>query len=159
MGISVLSLNDVGTLDLYIDSADAYNPYCQLVKGNGGAFTREKILAAASKKFICIVDDSKATNCFDGCSIPVEVIPMARSFVAREIVKLGGTPIYRPGYVTENGNVIIDIHHLIISEPIKLEHALNHIPGIVCHGLFAEDHANLVLVGCTDRIEVLQATF
>ncbi len=147
LGIPVFDLNTVPAPVLYIDSADHYNALRQLVKGKGGAFTREKILAAASQQFICIVDESKETAVFGESPIPVEVIPMARSFVGREIVKLNGDPVYRIHTLTDNGNIILDVHNWSITEPIKLEKALNNISGVVANGLFADNPATLLLIG------------
>jgi ribose 5-phosphate isomerase A len=155
-GIPVFDLNAVSEIAIYIDGADAYNPYCQLVKGGGGALTREKILAAASRTFLCIVDESKETKIFGTFPIPIEVIPMARSFVAREIVKLEGDPVYRPNFITDNGNIILDVHHWVIAEPIKLESTLNNIPGVVCNGLFANKSANTLLIGSQQGIKIIQ---
>ncbi len=155
-GIPILDLNTVPEIELHIDSADAYNPYCQLVKGGGGALTREKILAAASHRFLCIVDESKEAKIFGTFPIPIEVIPMARSFVAREIVKLEGHPVYRPNFITDNGNVILDVHHWVIAEPIKLERTLNNIPGIVCNGLFADKPADILLISAEKDIKTIR---
>lgn len=155
-GIPVFDLNTVPEVEIYIDGADAYNAYCQLVKGGGGALTREKILAAASHQFLCIVDESKETKFFGTFPIPIEVIPMARSFVAREIVKLTGDPVYRQNFITDNGNVILDVHHWVIAEPIKLERTLNNIPGVVCNGLFADKPANIVLVSTSQGIKIFK---
>lgn len=155
-GIPVFDLNTVPEVAIYIDGADAYNPYCQLVKGGGAALTREKILAAASREFLCIVDESKETKIFGTFPIPIEVIPMARSFVAREIVKLEGNPVYRENVVTDNGNVILDVHHWVIAEPIKLERTLNNIPGVVCNGLFADRPANTLLVSTANGIKIIK---
>jgi len=146
LGIPVFDLNTIDELKVYIDGADACNQYCQLVKGGGGALTREKILAACSQQFICIVDDCKFVKIFGEIPIPIEVIPMARSFVAREIVKLDGDPVYRQNFITDNGNIILDVYNWIISEPIKLEKTLNNIPGVVCNGLFADHTADLLLI-------------
>lgn len=154
--IPLFDLNAVPELSLYIDSADAYNPYCQLVKGKGGALAREKVLAAASQKFICIVDDTKQTQIFGECPVPVEVLPIARGFVARSIVKLKGEPIYRSGFLTDNGNIILDIHRWSIAEPIKLEQTLNNIPGIIANGLFANYPADRLLVSTSNGIQVIQ---
>lgn len=153
LGIPVFDLNTVPELPLYIDGADAYNSHRQLVKGGGGALTREKILAHASETFVCIADESKATAVFGEYPIAVEVIPMARSYVAREIIKLGGLPVYRQGFLTDNGNVILDIHHLVIYEPLKLEHALNNIAGVLCNGLFMERPADVLLIGGTSGVQ------
>lgn len=155
-GIPVLDLNSVPEVTVYIDSADFYNPHCQLIKGKGGALTREKILCAVSQKFICIVDDSKHTQTFSNCTVPMEVIPMARSFVAREIVKLEGMPVYRQNFLTDNGNVILDVHHWEVPEPIKLERLLNNIPGSVCNGLFADFPADYLVIGMSGGIQLIK---
>jgi ribose 5-phosphate isomerase A len=155
-GIPVFDLNAVSEIEIYIDGTDAYNPYRQLVKGGGAALTREKILAAASQKFLCIADESKAVKILGEFPIPIEVIPMARSFVAREIVKLGGDPVYRQNVITDNGNVILDVHHWVIAEPIKLERTLNNIPGIVCNGIFADRPADIVLVCAAEGIKIIK---
>lgn len=147
LGIPVLELGDAGTLEVYVDGADEVNPYKQLIKGGGGALTREKIIAGASRRFVCIVDETKCVDLLGGFPLPIEVIPMARSFVAREIVKLGGQPVWREGFVTDNGNQIIDVHNLNILEPAKMEQTLNNIPGIVTVGIFALRPADVVLVG------------
>ena len=156
LNIPVFDLNTVVELKIYVDGADAYNPYGQLVKGGGGALTREKILAAASEQFICIADETKAVTVFGEFPIPIEVIPMARSFVAREIVKLEGDPVYRAHFTTDNDNIILDVHNWVISEPIKLERTLNNIPGVVCNGLFADRTADKVLVGTKGGIKIIQ---
>ena len=155
-GIPVLDLNTAPSISVYIDSADVYNSYCQLIKGKGGALTREKILCAASQKFICILDDSKQSQTFSNQPIPIEVIPMARSFVAREIVKLGGVPVYRQNFVTDNGNMILDVHQWTILEPIKLERILNNIPGAVCNGLFADFPADWLLIGTMAGLQIVK---
>lgn len=155
LNIPVFDLNTVDEVAVYIDGADACNPYRQLVKGGGGALTREKILRAASRKFVCIIDDSKLTKILGEFPVPIEVIPMARSFVAREIVKLGGNPEYRHHCITDNGNAILDVHHWTITEPVKLEKTLDHIPGVVCNGLFADKPADVVLIGGTKGIQIL----
>lgn len=146
LGIPVLDLNTVGTLDVYVDGADEINPTLQLIKGGGGALTREKIIAASSKTFVCIADQSKYVSYLGAFPLPVEVIPMAQSYVARKIVELGGTPVLREGFTTDNGNVILDIHQLTISEPIKIEHLINNLTGVVTVGLFAERAADIVLL-------------
>jgi len=155
LGIPVFDLNAVGTPTLYVDSADAYNIHHQLVKGGGGALTREKILAAASATFICIVAESKEVKVFGEFPIPIEVIPMARSYVAREIVKLGGNPVYRQHVQTDNGNIILDVHHFEILEPIHLEKMLNNIPGVVANGLFADKGADTILISTERGVKVL----
>ena len=152
--IPVYDLNTVNEISVYIDGADAYNTYLQLVKGGGGALTREKILASASQKFIAIVEEKKYVKVFGEFPIPIEVIPMARSYVAREIVKLGGRPVYREHIITDNGNIILDIHDWLIAEPIKLESQLNNIVGVVCCGLFANRPADMLLIGTTTGVQV-----
>ncbi len=146
-GIPVFDLNSVGDLEIYVDGADESNKFLHLIKGGGGALTREKIVAAASKKFVCIADESKLVDVMGEFPLPVEVIPMARSYVAREIVKLGGTPVWREGFVTDNGNVILDIQNMHIMEPVKLEEALDHITGVVTNGLFARRPADVLILG------------
>ncbi|MGH8557493.1 MAG: ribose-5-phosphate isomerase RpiA [Methylococcales bacterium] len=153
IGIPVIELNSAGPIDLYIDGADEINPRLQLIKGGGGALTREKIIAAASRRFICIADESKRVDVLGGFPLPIEVIPMARSFVAREIVKRGGQPEWRKDFVTDNGNQILDVHNLSILEPIKLENELNNIPGIVTVGLFAIRPADIVLLGTATGVQ------
>ncbi|HET7650711.1 MAG TPA: ribose-5-phosphate isomerase RpiA [Gammaproteobacteria bacterium] len=156
LGIPVLDLNAVGELDVYVDGADEANPHLQLIKGGGGALTREKIVAAASRRFICIVDDSKLVPVLGAFPLPVEVIPMARSYVARELVKLGGRPDWREGFVTDNGNVILDVHGLAITDPPQLETTINQIAGVVTVGLFARRPADLLLVGGADGVKVMR---
>ena len=154
-GIPVLDLNSVSNISVYIDGADETNKHMHLVKGGGGALTREKIVAAASDKFVCIVDDTKIVPYLGKFPLPVEVIPMARSYVARELVKLGGQPVYREGFVTDNGNVILDIQGLEIMEPTKLEEKLNSITGVVTNGLFALRPADVVLIGSQEGVKTL----
>jgi len=154
-GIPVLDLNSVSKLSLYIDGADEFNPYLSLVKGGGGALTREKIVAAASEKFICIVDESKQVDVLGTFPLAIEVIPMARGYVARQIVKMGGSPEYREGFLTDNGNIIIDVHHLDISEPIKMEKQINDITGVVCHGIFAMRGADMVLMSTESGVQTI----
>ncbi|CBA15300.1 ribose-5-phosphate isomerase RpiA [Xanthomonas albilineans] len=147
-GIDVLELNHTGTLSLYVDGADECDPNKCLIKGGGAALTREKIIAEASERFICIVDPSKQVQTLGAFPLPIEVIPMARSLVAREILaRSGGQPVWRDGVITDNGNVILDVHHLSISDPLTLERELNQIPGVVCVGLFAHRRADVVIVG------------
>lgn len=145
--IPVYDLNSVNAVDVYIDGADEVNHYREMIKGGGAALTREKIIAASAKKVICIADESKYVVKLGAFPLPVEVIPMARSFVAREIVKLGGTPNWREGVVTDNGNWILDVYNLDINEPIKLEQALNNITGVVTNGLFAMRGADELVLG------------
>ncbi|MGZ5008135.1 MAG: ribose-5-phosphate isomerase RpiA [Methylobacter sp.] len=147
LGIPVLDLNAVGTLDVYVDGADEVTPHKYMVKGGGGALTREKIIGAASKKFVCIVDESKCVDVLGKFPLPVEVIPMARSYVARELVKLGGQPVWRENFITDNHNVILDVHNLDIVDPIKLEQIINNITGVVTVGIFAMRPADVVLIG------------
>lgn len=146
IGVRVLDLNDVSDIPIYIDGADEVNPNFQLIKGGGGALTREKIIAGASKKFLCIVDNSKLVDVLGKFPLPLEVVPMARSFVAREIIKIQGMPAWRENFVTDNGNIILDVNHMEIMEPIKLEKDLNQIPGVLTVGLFAARPADKVLV-------------
>ncbi len=146
-GIPVLDLNDVGRLDLYVDGADESNHHLQLIKGGGGALTREKIVAACSRRFICIADESKLVDVLGAFPLPLEVIPMARSYVTAEVVKLGGLPVMREGFITDNGNVILDIHGLRITSPVDLEQRLNNIAGVVANGLFAMRPADLLILG------------
>ena len=146
-GIPVLELNATGDLALYVDGADEATKHLHLIKGGGGALTREKIVAAASERFVCIADDSKLVGVLGKFPLPVEVIPMARSYVARQIVKLGGEPILRAGFTTDNGNVILDIHNMSIMKPVELEEKLDHIAGVVTNGLFARRPADVLLLG------------
>ncbi len=147
LGIPVLDLNSAGPLALYVDGADECDRHKRLIKGGGAALTREKIVAEASDKFVCIIDSTKQVDLLGRFPLPIEVIPMARSLVAREIVKRGGQPVWRDGVVTDNGNWIIDVHHWQISDPVGLETELNQIPGVVTVGLFARRPADVVLVG------------
>ncbi|MFA7096781.1 MAG: ribose-5-phosphate isomerase RpiA [Gammaproteobacteria bacterium] len=154
-GIPVLDLNETGELPLYVDGADEANKYLHLIKGGGGALTREKIVAAASRKFVCIADDSKLVDVLGAFPLPIEVIPMARSMVAREVVKLGGRPVLRTGFTTDNGNVILDVHDLQIMEPAKLEAELNNIPGVVTNGIFALRPADVLILGGAGGVRTL----
>ena len=147
IGMPVLDLNSTGDLEVYVDGADESNRQLHLIKGGGGALTREKIIAAASKKFVCIADESKLVDVLGAFPLPVEVIPMARSYVARQIVKLGGNPVLREDFITDNGNVILDVHGLDIMEPMKLEAQLNGIVGVVTNGLFAHRPADVMILG------------
>jgi len=151
LGIPVLDLNSSGPLALYVDGADECDRHKRLIKGGGAALTREKIIAEASKKFICIIDASKQVELLGNFPVPIELIPMARSLVAREIVAMGGQPIWREGAVTDNGNWILDVHNWRIADPVALERDLNQIPGIVTVGLFARRPADLVIVDGTVR--------
>ncbi|WP_319535498.1 ribose-5-phosphate isomerase RpiA [uncultured Vibrio sp.] len=147
LGIEVFECNDVIKLDVYVDGADEINPTRDMIKGGGAALTREKIVAAISEKFVCIVDDTKAVDVLGQFPLPVEVIPMARSYVARELVKLGGDPAYREGVVTDNGNVILDVHNMKITDPKDMEDKINSIAGVVTNGLFAHRGADVVITG------------
>ena len=153
LGIEVFDLNSVGSFDIYVDGADEITEHKHMIKGGGAALTREKIVAAVAKKFICIIDDTKEVGVLGSFPLPVEVIPMARSYVAREIVKLGGDPVYREGVVTDNGNVILDVHNLKIVNPCELERQLNNIVGVVTNGLFAQRGADIVLVGSENGVK------
>jgi ribose 5-phosphate isomerase A len=154
-GIPVLDLNNVYELAVYIDGADEVTEHRAMIKGGGAALTREKIVAAASKKFICIADASKLVGVLGNFPLPVEVIPMARSYVARQLIKLGGEPRYREGVVTDNGNVILDIHGLKILNPSEMESAINQITGVVCNGIFARRPADVVLLGSKDGVRTI----
>jgi len=155
-GIPVFDLNAVDGIAVYVDGADESTHHLHLIKGGGGALTREKIVAAASKKFVCIADESKLVDRLGQFPLPVEVIPMARSFVAREIIKqVGGEPVLRQGFTTDNGNIILDIHNLDIMEPVKTEDILNGITGVVTNGLFAKRPADVLLLGCQDGVKTL----
>jgi ribose 5-phosphate isomerase A len=154
--IPIYDLNEFSSLSLYVDGADEVDQYLSLIKGGGAALTREKIIAAVAEKFVCIVDQRKKVNTLGGTPLPVEVIPMARGYVARQIVKLGGDPVYREGVKTDNGNIILDIHNLMITEPIALEKQLNDIVGAVTNGLFAMRGADFVLVGGPQGVQVLK---
>ena len=154
-GIKVLELNQVGELPIYVDGADESTQHLHLIKGGGAALTREKIVAAASEKFICIADDSKLVDTLGAFPLPVEVIPMAQSYIGRELVKLGGKPVLREGVITDNGNVIIDVHNLKIENPVKLERKLNSLAGIVTNGIFAERPADVLLLANDTEVSVL----
>lgn len=153
--IEVSELSAIGDIDLYVDGADEATRHLDLIKGGGGALTREKILAGAARRFVCIVDDSKLVDRLGSFPLPVEVIPMARSFVARQAIRLGGQPVWREGFVTDNGNEIIDIRNLDITDPGKLETEFNQVPGVVTVGLFAHRGADVLLVGKEDQVAVL----
>jgi ribose 5-phosphate isomerase A len=155
-GIPVLDLNAAGELDLYVDGADESNRHLHLIKGGGGALTREKIIAAASRNFVCIADGSKLVDVLGAFPLPIEVIPMARSQVARQLVKLGGTPVWRDGFVTDNGNIILDVHNLRIMEPTNLEQDLNNITGVVTNGLFALRPADVLVLGTEDGVKIVE---
>ena len=155
IGIEVIDLNRTGDLELYVDGADETDRHRRLIKGGGGALTREKIVAAASRRFVCIVDESKVVDVLGRFPLPVEVIPMARSYVSRQMVKLGGQPLWRENVLTDNGNQIIDVHGLTILDPIALENTINGIAGVVSVGLFAKRPADIVLVGGPNGVRTL----
>ena len=154
-GIPVLDLNSVGTLPLYVDGADEATEHLHLIKGGGGALTREKIVAAASKTFVCIADDSKLVDVLGRFPLPIEVIPMARSLVARAIVGLGGQPVLREAFTTDNGNVILDVHNLRILNPVELDTELDHLTGAGCNGLVARRPANVLLLGTDQGVRTI----
>jgi ribose 5-phosphate isomerase A len=153
IGIEVLDLNQAGTLDLYVDGADEFDRHLRLIKGGGGALTREKIVAGASRKFVCIVDESKQVGVLGKFPLPVEVIPMARSFVGRHLVAMGGQPELREGFTTDNGNLILDVHNLDLVDPVSVEKELNNLPGVVTCGLFALRPADVVLMASADGVK------
>ncbi|WP_077339428.1 ribose-5-phosphate isomerase RpiA [Pseudocolwellia agarivorans] len=154
-GIEVFDLNNVDGIDVYVDGADEINSHMYMIKGGGAALTREKIVAAVAKTFVCIADSSKQVKVLGKFPLPVEVIPMARSYVAREIVKLGGDPVYRNGVVTDNGNVILDVHNLDIIDPITLEKELNALVGVVTNGLFANRGADTLIIGTPEGAKII----
>ncbi|MES2356595.1 MAG: ribose-5-phosphate isomerase RpiA [Pseudomonadota bacterium] len=152
-GIPIVDLNSVDELPIYVDGADEITEHLAMIKGGGGALTREKIVAAVAKKFICIADESKLVPVLGNFPLPVEVIPMARSYVAREMAALGGQPALRLGFTTDNGNLIIDVSGLKILNPVELESTINQIPGVVTNGLFAQRGANVLLLGTTNGVK------
>jgi ribose 5-phosphate isomerase A len=156
-GITVMDLNQVGDLSLYVDGADESNHQLHLIKGGGGALTREKIVAGASEKFVCIADDSKLVDILGAFPLPVEVIPMAQSYVARQLVKLGGQPNLREGFTTDNGNIILDVINLEIMEPVKLEQQINMLAGVVTVGIFAHRPADVLILGGADGARTVTA--
>jgi len=156
LGIEVVDLNTVIELEAYVDGADEITRDLAMIKGGGGALTREKIVAAVSRTFVCIADASKLVDVLGRFPLPVEVIPMARSYVARELVKLGGEPEWRPNFLTDNGNVILDVYNLEILRPAELESAINHIPGVVTNGLFARRGADVLLLGTEGGVETIK---
>ncbi len=157
LGIDVVDLNSVNELSIYVDGADEITEHKHMIKGGGAALTREKIVAAVAHKFICIIDDTKQVPMLGKFPLPVEVIPMARSYVSRELLKLGGDPVYRQGVVTDNGNVIVDVHNLTILNPVELEAKINGIVGVVTNGLFAHRGADVVLIGTDQGVtEILE---
>ena len=145
-GFEVITLNETGDIDLYVDGADESNKHLQLVKGGGGALTREKVLAAAARRFVCIVDDAKLVGMLGAFPLPIEVLPMAQELVARRMLKMRGQPVWREGFITDNGNHILDIHNLQIANPIDMETRINRIPGVVTVGLFADRPADILLI-------------
>jgi ribose 5-phosphate isomerase A len=152
----VFSLNEVHSIDFYVDGADEYNDRKELIKGGGGALTREKILAYSSNKFICIVDETKHTDLLGRFPLPIEVIEIARSAISRELMKMGGKPVFRNGFTTDNGNQIVDIHNLPIEVPYDLEAVINNIPGVVENGIFANRKADIIICASDNKIEVIQ---
>jgi len=157
LGIDVLDCNSVSELVVYVDGADESNPQLHLIKGGGAALTREKIVRAVSTEFVCIADGSKWVEVLGKFPLPVEVIPMARSYVARELVKLGGAPVYREGVITDNGNVILDVYNLNITDAVALENTINQITGVVTNGLFAAKPADVLLLGTTEGVKKIRA--
>jgi ribose 5-phosphate isomerase A len=153
--IEIFELNATGDIDVYVDGADECDPHLRLIKGGGAALTREKIVAAASRRFVCIVDASKQVDVLGNFPLPVEVIPMARSYVARQLIKLGGQPVWREGVITDNGNLILDVHGLRITDPVGLENRINQIVGVVTVGLFASRPADVLIVGGEDGVRIL----
>ncbi|PKM20563.1 MAG: ribose 5-phosphate isomerase A [Gammaproteobacteria bacterium HGW-Gammaproteobacteria-15] len=156
LGIEVLDLNSIDSFSVYVDGADEINPQKHMIKGGGAALTREKIVAAVADTFICIVDQSKQVEVLGKFPLPVEVIPMASRYVARELTKLGGRPVLRAGVTTDNGNVILDVHDLAITEPLVLEQQINNIVGVVTNGIFAQRAADMVLVGSATGTQVIR---
>ncbi len=156
-GIPVLDLNGVNRIPIYVDGADEFNDYLSLIKGGGGALTGEKIVAASAEKFIAIVDQRKKVDVLGQFPVAVEVIPMARGYVARELVKLGGDPEYREGFVSDYGNIILDVHNLNITEPMALEEKINNITGVVCNGIFATRGADIVLMATTSDVKQISS--
>lgn len=156
-GFDVSTLNEAGDLDLYIDGADESNKRLQLIKGGGGALTREKVLAGAARRFVCVVDESKLVGMLGAFPLPIEVLPMAQAFVSRKLLKLRCQPVWREGFVTDNGNHILDIHDLAISNPIEMETRLNQIPGILTVGIFANRAADILLIGDDTGVREMRA--
>ncbi len=156
-GFEVATLNETGDIDLYIDGADESNKRLQLIKGGGGALTREKVLATSARRFVCIVDDTKLVGMLGGFPLPIEVLPMAQEFVSRRVLKMRGQPIWREGFITDNGNHIIDVHDLQITIPLDMEARINAIPGVVTVGIFADRPADILLVGSDSGVRELRA--
>ena len=157
-GFEVITLNETGgNIDVYIDGADESNKRLELIKGGGGALTREKVLAGAARRFVCIVDDSKLVGMLGGFPLPIEVLPMAQEFVARRMLKMRGQPVWREGFVTDNGNHILDVHDLQIANPIDMEARINRIPGVVCVGIFAHRPADVLLIASDDGVREMRS--
>ncbi len=156
IGIQVLDANNAGPLSLYVDGADEADAGLRLIKGGGAALTREKIIAEAARTFVCIADESKLVKLLGKFPLPIEVIPMARSLIARKLVVLGGQPVWREGVITDNGNVILDVHGLVITDPVALEAEINQMPGVVCVGLFARRRADVLLLGGPNGVRELK---
>lgn len=156
LGIKVLDLNSIDSFSVYVDGADEINAQKHMIKGGGAALTREKIVAAVAERFICIVDETKQVEILGKFPLPVEVIPMAAAYVARELTKLGGRPVLRDGVITDNGNVILDVHDLAISRPVEIEQQINNIVGVVTNGIFAQRPADMVLVGTAQGTQVIR---
>ena len=155
-GIEVIDLASVGEVDLYVDGADEATKHMHLIKGGGGALTREKILAGAARRFVCIIDDTKLVAQLGHFPVPIEVIPMARTFVSKQVLKTGGRPVWREGFITDNGNHIIDVHEWRIGNPIELETRMNQIPGVVTVGIFAQRHADVLLVASETEVRTIR---
>ena len=155
-GFEVATLNQIGDPDLYIDGADEATKHGYLVKGGGGALTREKVIAAASRRFVCIIDDSKLVGMLGRFPLPIEVVPMAQAFVARRLVKLRAQPVWREGFVTDNGNHVLDVHNLQVNNPLEMENRLNQIPGVVTVGIFAQRPADVLLIGSDEGARELR---
>lgn len=155
LGIALLNLNDIDSLEIYVDGTDEINDRMQMIKGGGAALTREKIIASVARKFICIADISKLVDVLGTFPVPVEVLPMARAWVARELIDMGGQPVYRQGVVTDNGNIIIDVHNLPIIDAVAIEEQINNIPGIITVGLFARRCADVALIGSEKGVKII----
>ena len=155
-GFEISMLNAVGDVDLYIDGADEATKHLQLIKGGGGALTREKILAGASRRFVCVIDDSKQVGMLGTFPLPVEVIPMAQSYIARKMVAMRGQPVWRENFVTDNGNHILDVHNLPITNPVEIETRINQIPGVVTVGIFAHRPADMLIVGDETGVRIIE---
>ena len=155
-GMTVTDLNEIGSLDLYVDGADEANKHLHLIKGGGGALTREKILAGAARKFVCILDESKLVGVLGAFPLPIEVIPLGQAFIARQMIKAGGQPILRADFVTDNGNHILDVHNLRMTNPVEMESRFNQIPGIVTVGIFANRPADVLLIGGENSVRTIE---